>query len=522
MMVLRRRSIFILLVILCPAIVNAQSFSDRLKLFVSSDSFPSSKIQYPKEVKEFYNLNRHGFSWLAQQNSSNLTLLAGNIQSSETFGLVQGDYQPELLKAYTSAQFSPSNEYDSLVTEIKFTDAAIHFLHDLILGNKTEPLGYHGVKYNPSCYNIPALLNAYLSFGRFPLMLAELEPKQAEYQAVKSKLNLFQRTMAAAGFKDAVVKTSKILNTNKALLTRLYQLGFISSDTLTLSEAAVKAKLKEAQNLFSLLSDGALRSTIVQALNVPLQTRVAELKYTLNSIRWLHCIKQEQHVVMVNIPSATLLLYEHGKVVLESRIIVGKRSTPTPTLSSTITEVILYPYWNVPYKIATKELLPHIKRNPGYLNANNYQVLNSNGKVVSPGSVNWGALGPGNFPYTIRQSTGCDNALGLIKLNFYNPFTVYLHDTPGKSLFGMNKRYFSHGCMRVEKAMNLGRYVLKENAVAIDTLTEKGCLKNLSPIVVPATEKIPVFVLYHTAWIDSTGTVRFYEDVYNKLAAIKR
>ncbi|MBP6287379.1 MAG: L,D-transpeptidase family protein [Ferruginibacter sp.] len=521
-MVFNRLSIFILLVILCPAIVNAQSFSDRLKAFVSSDSFPASGIKYPKEVREFYGLNGHGFSWLTKQNSSNLTLLAGNIQSAETFGLAQGDYQPGLLKAYRSAQLPAASEYDSLVAEIQFTDAAIHFLHDLMLGNKTEPLGYHGVKYSPSCYNIPALLNAYLSFGRFPVMMAELEPRQAEYLAVRSKLNLFQRTMAAAGFKDAVVKTSKILRTNKALLTRLYQLGFLPSDTLTLSEAAVKTKLKEAQNLFSLLSDGALRSTIVQALNVPLHVRVTELKITLNSIRWLHCIKQEQHVVMVNIPSATLLLYEHGKVVMESRIIVGKRSTPTPTLSSTITEVILYPYWNVPYKIATKELLPYIKRNPGYLNANNYQVLNSNGKVVNPGSVNWSALGPGNFPYTIRQSTGCDNALGLIKLNFYNPFTVYLHDTPGKSLFGLNKRYFSHGCMRVEKAMNLGRYILKDNSIAIDTLTEKGCLKNLSPIVVPATEKIPVFVLYHTAWIDSAATLRFYEDVYNKLAAIKR
>ncbi len=514
-----RRLIFILLAFLSSFFADAQTFNDKLKEFINTSSLPA--LQYPKEVREFYSLNEYHFSWLAKQNSGNLLLLAKNIQASGDFGLEAQDYQPELIKTYTSAPFVPATENDSLLSEIKFTDAAIHFLHDLMLGNKTEALSYDGLKYSPSCYNTAALLNSYLSLNRFASMPAELESKQAEYLALKSTLNLFQKATASTDFKDAYVTASKTLSSNKPLRTRLYQLGFLHSDTTSLSEVALKAKLKEAQKLFSLLSDGELRSTIIQALNVPLHTRIAELKSTLNTIRWLHCIKQEKHVAIVNIPSASLLLYEHGKLVMESRVIVGKRSTPTPTLSSTITEVILYPYWNVPYKIATKELLPAIKRNPGYINANNYQVLNSSGKVVDPYKINWRSLGPGNFPYTIRQSTGCDNALGLIKLNFYNPFSVYLHDTPGKGLFGLNKRYFSHGCMRLEKAMELGRYILKEKSIAIDTLTQKGCLKNQSPITVPATEKIPVFVLYHTAWTDADANLRFYEDAYNKFSVIK-
>jgi len=112
--------------------------------------------------------------------------------------------------------------------------------------------------------------------------------------------------------------------------------------------------------------------------------------------------------------------------------------------------------------------------------------------------------------------------LGLIKLNFYNPFSVYLHDTPGKSLFMLNKRYFSHGCMRLEKAMETAHYILRDNQIAIDTLTAKECLKNQSPINVPATETIPVFVLYHPAWVDSAMKVIFYEDIYNKFPVIKR
>jgi murein L,D-transpeptidase YcbB/YkuD len=138
---------------------------------------------------------------------------------------------------------------------------------------------------------------------------------------------------------------------------------------------------------------------------------------------------------------------------------------------------------------------------------------------VNASSIKWSSLSRNYFPYVLRQSTGCDNSLGLIKLNFYNPFIVYLHDTPAKSLFDLNERYFSHGCMRLQKAEEVGHYVLKNNAIAIDTLTEKGCLKNQSPITVAATEAIPIFMLYQTAWIDSAGTVKFYKDIYDKFSS---
>ena len=499
----------VLLFIFFPAYSMAQSFSERLKESLTA----AIPLQYPKEVREFYNLNNYNFSWLSKQHSADLRQLEENINNAEFMGLRKEDYQPVLSRTYAA----PRSLTDSVSAELKFTDAAIHWLHDLLMGNKTPALGYSGLKYEPGCYDLPALLNRYLSAGRFSILAAEQEPKQTEYLAVKARLAAFQQVVSTPGFRDVVIPASKFSVTNKPLYARLFQLGFLASDTVTLTEKALRSKLKEAQKMFNVLSDGELRSTSIQALNVPLENRISELKNTLNTLRWLSCIKKEQDVVIVNIPSANLLLYEHEKLLLESRVIVGKRSTPTPTLSSTITEVILYPYWNVPYKIATQELLPAIRRNPGYLNANNYQVLNSNGKVVDPSKVNWRSLSAGNFPYTIRQSTGCDNALGLIKLNFYNPFSVYLHDTPNKLLFQLNRRYFSHGCMRLEKAMELGRYIMRDNTLALDTLSEKGCLKNQAPVTVPATEKIPVFVLYQTAWVDGNGTVRFYEDVYDKL-----
>jgi len=322
--------------------------------------------------------------------------------------------------------------------------------------------------------------------------------------------------MTDTTFREVIITSGKVSGTNKPLILKLYQLDIIDSVYINMSDSLLKQKLKEAQRQFNLLADAVLRSTTLQDLNIPLSVRLQQLNLSVNYYRWLYCLIQNQSVIVVNIPAAWLKVYRNTGIILEMRMIVGKKTTPTFTLTSTVNEVILYPYWHVPNSIATKELLPAIKRNPAYVDAGNYQVLNMAGKIVNPYSVNWHVLSTKYFPYIIRQSTGCDNALGLIKLNFYNPFGAYLHDTPTKELFMLNKRFFSHGCMRMEKPMELGYLVLKNNQIAIDTLEQKGCLRNQSPITVPADENMPVIVWYNPAGVDSTGRVLFYEDVYGK------
>lgn len=495
----------------------SQVKAERLQEFLSQSNPANYNLQQLKAVKEFYHFNNYNSVWLTGVANKNISLLFNFINTAPLLGLEKEDYQSLLFKNYQQGMLPLSNEKDSILTELKLTDAAIHFFHDVLMGNQAVTISYNGLNYHPSCFNIPQILQAYLTSGHLEQLLSDIESKEPAYVSIKNKLGFLLDKIKNEGFNEAIITSNKVNNTNKALKQRLFQLGFIEKDTAYYSDADLKEKLKEAQKLFGLLTDGVLRSPTISALNIPLQYRVEELKAALNTLRWLSCIKQTDNIVVVNIPSATLLLYEKGNIKLESRIVVGKKSTTTPTLCSKITEVILYPYWNVPYKIATKELLPIIKRNRGYLDANGFLVLNSAGKVVNPSAVNWYALSASYFPYTIRQSTGCDNSLGLIKLNFYNPFSVYLHDTPYKTLFKSYRRYYSHGCMRLEKAMEVGHYLLKGNTIAIDTLEEKGCLNNQQPVIVPATEQLPVFVLYNTAWFDSAAHVVFYEDVYNRL-----
>ena len=464
------------------------------------------------ELQELYEQSNGQMVWLGHPELQEQLLEI--LSSSSSLGLNQKDYQYDFLTTYKPGQELKTLS-DSLDAEIRLTDATIHFFMELKWGNAMPQFGYRGFSYSPSRRSFIPELWVKLQQGAVRNFVDECSLNTKEFLSIKSRMNWFQDITGKPGFSEARIVSTKLDQSNRPLLTRLYQLGVLDSIPDRISVSDLVRQVKIAQRLFDVLDDGILRSTSLQAFNLPLKYRIAEMKQALNYLRWLEPAKQGS-VLLLNIPSAWLMVYDKGQVILDSKVIVGKRATPTPTLSSTISEVILYPYWMVPYKIATRELLPSIKRNIGFLEAGNYQVINKQGKIMNPYSINWKALSTTNFPYIIRQSTGCDNALGIVKFNFYNPYTVYLHDTPAKSLFNLNKRYFSHGCMRVEKPIDLAHLLLGRNRMAIDTLTAKGCVYQQSPIIVPVEKALPVMIFYSTVWYNKQGEIRFYEDIYDR------
>lgn len=498
----------------------AQVTPEKIKQSIQSGTIvKQAGITTGPYLQEFYAALDYQVCWIDEAGEYERDILFRLLQSSGRMGLDEKDYHYEFIRSISTRPGILKTAEDSLLAEIKCSDAALCLLRDLAYGNTRPALSYNGLDYTPGCYNIPLLLAQYYRKNQLCLLL-EWNVPLAEVKAIANKIARLKEIGQQDIYKEDKILSTAVNRTNRPLLEKLCLLGISDSADIREDEN-IREKVKEAQRQFNLMADGVLRATIIEELNVAVSVRLEQLKLALNYYRWLHCLTMKEPVVVVNIPAASLKVYSPSGSLLEMRTIVGKPSTPTPTLSSRITEVILYPYWNVPKSIATKELLPAIKRNPGYIEANNYQVLNSQGRVVDPNKINWKSLSTSNFPYTIRQSTGCDNALGLIKLNFYNPFSVYLHDTPGKSLFTLNKRYFSHGCMRMEKPVEMGHLVLKNNSIAIDTLTEQGCLLYQKPLVVPAEDKIPVIVWYNPVGTDSSGRVIFYEDVYKKFVHVK-
>lgn len=501
----------------CTFSAIAQITTDRLRLYIAD-----KKYKPDGELNLFYSQLKFKTAWIKQENTTNRQILFDAIAGCNGIGLKPSDYESAYLSLLKGNMIKMKTADDSLEAELSITEAGLHFYNDLAHGNTKPELGYNGLKYSPDCESIAGLMAEYIAENSLHFLSTRLSPPLKEIRVIENKIRWLQAVMAATDFREITITSNKISAGNKPLIAKLYQLQIIDSALKNKTDSiTLKQKIREAQMQFCLLSDGVLRSTILKELNVPVSQRLRQLILSVNYYRWLYCLVQRQPVIVVNIPATVLKVHQGDQVILEMRMIVGKKSTPTPTLLSKVDEVVLYPYWHVPYKIATRELLPSVKRNPGFINSNNYQVLNKSGKIIDPYSINWHRLSAGYFPYLLRQSTGCDNALGLLKLDFYNPFAVYLHDTPNKNLFSFNKRYFSHGCMRMENPTALGHLVLNNNAIAIDTLEQKGCLRNIAPIKVDADVHMPVLVWYNPAGIDSSGRVLFFEDVYGKFEWMK-
>ncbi|ARK09820.1 L,D-transpeptidase family protein [Fibrella sp. ES10-3-2-2] len=240
---------------------------------------------------------------------------------------------------------------------------------------------------------------------------------------------------------------------------------------------------------------------------------IEQVRETLNAYRWLNRFGVDKCVI-VNVPSATLRLVDRqGNTLLDSRVIVGKSETPTPSFTASMTSLVLYPYWNVPRSITINELVPKIRRNPALLETMKLQIINAQGHVVDPETVDW-KRSVGAFPYRLRQSTGCDNALGLLKFNVDDPYDIYLHDTNARQLFTRENRALSHGCIRVEKPTELANLLLGKKQFNPTYLT--NCPVNAVPKTIKLAKAVPVIVLYNILDIDEEGTIRVYKDVYQR------
>jgi L,D-transpeptidase YcbB len=516
-------SIMISIIILCTntQTSSAQITAEKIQQFISEKKY-ANHIEAIRmaDIASFYSYAHFKTAWIQVENNKACNTLFDILKQSNDKGLRETDYQYNFIQSLKNKTIILQNTNDSIEADIRITDAALHFYRDIVNGNAKLVLSFYGISEMLSCEDIAYYLSKSIERQTINTLANRLSPPLNEIIALENKIAWINTIMAKNDFREVIITSPKVSTANEPLVTKLYQLGILNSHKKE-NDTALLSRVKEAQKQFGLLSDGVLRTTFLEEINVTLSKRLMQLNLAINNYRWLSCFCKQWPTIVVNIPAAYLKVYKDTSILLEMRMVVGKKTTPTPTLLSTVNELVLYPYWHVPYSIATKELLPRIKQDVAFIEVGNFQVLNNVGKIMQPSAINWRALSTKYFPYTIRQSTGCDNALGLLKLNFYSPDGVYLHDTPSKNAFALNKRFFSHGCMRMEKPMELGHLILKNNFIAIDTLEQKGCLRNQAPITVHADVHMPVLVWYNPVGIDDTGRVLFFEDVYGKFEDMK-
>ncbi len=229
----------------------------------------------------------------------------------------------------------------------------------------------------------------------------------------------------------------------------------------------------------------------------------------MNYRRYLTLIDHPDYII-ANIPETEVRYYRNNQLALKMKSVVGKKKNPTPTIASYITDIVTFPFWNVPFSIASKELLPKVQKDESYLERNNFEVVDGKGNVVDDWDLNWDSYTEKSFPYFFRESTGPNNSLGVLKFNLQNPFSIYLHDTNSKGAFAKDYRFLSHGCVRLEKPVELAELLAGDK---IDTAALKSGKKDTESKIIKLVQKIPVFIIYMPVKVVSQQ-VTFLPDVY--------
>jgi murein L,D-transpeptidase YcbB/YkuD len=282
----------------------------------------------------------------------------------------------------------------------------------------------------------------------------------------------------------------------KTLKQRLRLSGdFTSDDTSRVFTPELSAAVKRVQKRFGYKENGVLDAALIKELNVPVAQRIQQLQANLERAQTAPPVSSGTRLV-ANIPEFKLHVYEGDRLVFDIDVVVGTEANQTVAFNDEMKQIVFSPYWNVPPSIVKNEILPNMRRNRDYLWRNNYvQTGTENGLPV------------------IRQLPGAKNALGKVKFLFPNSHNIYFHDTPAKSLFGLRRRAFSHGCIRLAEPAKLAEYLLRNTPGWTPDKIQQAMNAGKEQAVNLQTP-VAVAITYNTAWVDNEGLVHFREDIY--------
>lgn len=354
--------------------------------------------------------------------------------------------------------------------------------------------------------------------------LERATPQKYHYRALQKKLAYYREIKADGGWEK--VTLSKTLKPGESAegVYSLRQRLLVTKDYLPCEEgsetAVYDACLQKAVEYFQkrngLAVDGEVGPKTLAVLNKSVDERIQTILLNLDRIKWLNDPKSKRHII-INIPDFMLYFEQDGELIQTFRTIVGTPKNPTPIFSNSVKTIVLNPQWNVPKSIIQKEYIPKLLRNPNVLRKEKIEVYNGWGRdavKVNPASVNWAKYRYSKtVPYRLAQTAGTHNALGKVKFLFPNKFSVYMHDTPTKHLFDKDRRAFSHGCIRLQKPRELLETfsTFEQN---VDFEKSQKILEGTKKKFLPLDEKVPIDVIYLTAWVDYEGQLQFRNDIY--------
>ena len=483
------------------SIYSSQNFTDLQIDSMAINTFfktapATDSIQ--NEVHQFYTRRNYQFAWL---NKGGLTLAVTNFYNqlqNYSRDFADSSLNNELLDSLVMA--AQTDEKNFLLQEnrvrqleLLLTSTFFKYTEKAYSGTTKDPIDLEWyIPRKKKSYQV--LLDSLVSITKGEKVQ---EPVNQYYLLLKEKLRQY-RVIQKKGGLPTVITDKKLLvvgDSNTCLVNAKQHLlltGDLKTkdNTIYFTDSLAKA-VQRFQHRMGLVENGKINTATIAEFNKPVDFRIKQMMVNMERLRWIP-VEMENEYLLINIPEFRLHIFENKKQVWQMNVVVGKAATKTSIFKGNLSQIVLNPYWNIPTSIVKNEILPKMRRNSNYLANNNMEFVN------------------GNY----RQKPGKDNSLGKIKFLFPNSFSIYLHDTPSKGLFGESKRAFSHGCIRVSEPRKLALYLLRKdttwNEVKVDDILKTD---NMTEIKVRPT--VPVYIAYFTAWVDNTGQLNFRNDIYN-------
>ncbi len=483
----------------------------------------STKLYYFKVLQSYYQENNYDPIWTSRKSfTKQANALMAYMDSSILQGLFKEDYHYNTLKKLKIFLEKDSLENATQVmwgnAELMMTDALAGMLRDLKQGrlqNDSASWGNDSAKI--ANYFVPNI-NKIRKKERIDTLLAGVQPKHEDYIALKSGIKKYIDSMDTHTYTYVTYPMRDSNSLRKELKKRLAESEILLADNS--DSATIAVALKSFQNKFGLKADGQFGAAVAKKMNASDKNKLYNIAITLDRYKQLPEVMPERYI-WVNIPSYHLKVIDTDTIALESKVIVGKVLTPTPTLTSKISDIVLYPTWTVPSSIIEKDILPSLKKNPNALARRGLYLVGGSGRKINAGNINWNKYSKA-IPYMVQQASGDRNALGIMKFNFENPFAVYLHDTNQRYLFENSYRSLSHGCVRVQEWKKLANYIIRNDSLRVlppDTIKfNTDSVHRWMTTKVNRTLKlkqnVQLFIRYFTCEMVN-GKIKFYDDIYS-------
>jgi murein L,D-transpeptidase YcbB/YkuD len=476
-------------------------------------------------LKTFYENRDYQAAWTKTKNIDDAL---SSIKDLYNDGLDPEDYHYTLLKEMAD-KFTKSTIIDSVEFakfDVYMSDAIITAAAHLISGKvhpeslkrqwevKTESL--EKVFPNPG-----EELKIALDSEKISEILNSLKPKHYMYSGLKKALAEYRGYLENGNW-DSIAegatiklgdKSERVLNVRARLLASNEMQEYVPVND-SIYDSILKANMEVFQKKYGIEVDGNVGKQTLYELNIPLTYRIEQIKANMERGRWV-LYQIEKKFIAVNIAGFELYFVEDGKEVLTSRVIVGKSHTMSPIFKDTMQYVVINPTWTVPRSLYPG-YIKKLQNNPGYFAQKDMEIITTSGQNVPIAGKDWSGYTVHNFPYMIRQKAGPNNSLGLIKCMFPNKHSVYIHDTPARSLFSKDKRAFSHGCIRTQEIHEVALKLLEPNNDGWTAEKINQIIETRKTTTISLKEKVPVLILYWTAGIGFNQNFYFKPDVYHR------